>query len=266
MTLEALRPVPVRTRAVRFVALGDSITTGLGDGISMGHSGTSGSCSSAGSRLAGRGWTEVLRPSLGRAGDPTASLLNLACTGAATADVVRDQLPAALAEQPDVASVVAGMNDLLRKEFDIEAVERNLAGTVTALRNGGAVVLMLRHPDPGGSLWIPAALRAVLRKRVALLNEVVDAVSAGDPGVLVLDLTADARCRAAATWDVDRTHPSTYGHRLLAQGFAELLSTSNFPVRSTPDPGPAPEAPGRLAHGRWLVRYGLPWLLVRLVR
>jgi lysophospholipase L1-like esterase len=267
MTLTAL-PVTraSATRSLRFVALGDSITTGLGDGISMGHRGTSGSCSSAGSRLAGRGWTEVLRPALGRPGEPTASLLNLACTGAGTADLVRHQLPAALAERPDVASVVAGMNDLLRRQFDVEQVRRDLTDAVTALRGEDAIVLMLRYPDPAAGLRVPGALRAILRQRVALLNDVVDDVGAADPGVLVLDLASDPRCRTASTWDVDRTHPSSFGHRLLAQGFAELLSRNGFPMRSVPDPGPAPAAAGTLAHGHWLMRYGLPWLLCRLLR
>ena len=81
----------------RFAALGDSITVGMGD------------------PAPGRGWAALLASTL-----PQPELHNLATLGALAADVERVQLPAATALRPDVASVVVGINDTLRGDFDPE--------------------------------------------------------------------------------------------------------------------------------------------------
>ena len=63
----------------------------------------------------GRGWAALLASTL-----PQPELHNLATLGALAADVERAQLPAATALRPDVASVVVGINDTLRGDFDPE--------------------------------------------------------------------------------------------------------------------------------------------------
>ncbi|HUL26198.1 MAG TPA: GDSL-type esterase/lipase family protein [Streptosporangiaceae bacterium] len=83
-----------------FTALGDSITLGLGDPAPAGG---------------WRGWAVFLAGGL-----PAGQLHNLATTGAQAADVERTQLPRALELRPDVASVVVGINDTLRRGFDTE--------------------------------------------------------------------------------------------------------------------------------------------------
>jgi hypothetical protein len=67
-----------------------------------------------------------------------------------------DQLPRALQLRPDVASVVAGVNDTLRPNFDPALIANALAHTVGALRAADAVVLTMRLPDPGGCSAYPA--------------------------------------------------------------------------------------------------------------
>ena len=84
----------------RFAALGDSITVGMGDPAPAGG---------------WRGWAALLAGTL-----PQPELHNLATLGARAADVERTQLPAATALRPDVASVVVGINDTLRGDFDPE--------------------------------------------------------------------------------------------------------------------------------------------------
>src|SRR5215470_7436995 len=109
-----------------FAALGDSITLGVGDPAPGGG---------------WRGWAAFLADSLlgGR-------LVNLAANGAWVADVERTQLPRALELRPDVASVVVGINDTLRRDFDPARVYVALAHVVGALSAAGAVVLTMRLP------------------------------------------------------------------------------------------------------------------------
>ena len=113
----------------RFAALGDSITVGMGDPAPGGG---------------WRGWAALLAGTL-----PQPELHNLATLGALAADVERAQLPAAMALRPDVASVVVGINDTLRGDFDPERTGASVDRTVAALRAAGAEVLTMRLPDPG---------------------------------------------------------------------------------------------------------------------
>ena len=112
-----------------FVALGDSITVGMGDPAPGGG---------------WRGWAALLGGTLA---EP--EVHNLARLGALAADVERVQLPAAMTLRPDVASVVVGINDTLRGDFDPERTGSSVARTVAALRAAGTQVLTMRLPDPG---------------------------------------------------------------------------------------------------------------------
>ena len=49
---------------------------------------------------------------------------------------------------PDLASVIGGINDILRPKVDLDAVAGEIEAIVAALRGGGATVLMLTYPDP----------------------------------------------------------------------------------------------------------------------
>jgi lysophospholipase L1-like esterase len=247
--------------ATRFVALGDSITVGLGDGVTMGreHRRTA---------THGRGFAARLAERLGPPGG--VDYTNLATTGATARDVRTRQLPAALTCDPQVATVVAGMNDVLKRTFDPLRVRQDLVWTVSRLRADGAVVLIATLPDPGRLLPLPAPLARVLAYRVGRLNAAVRATARADPGVLVVDLGRHPAVRHRSSFDVDRVHPGPHGHRLIAQAFALRLAQAGVPLVGAPSGpvaagGPDAEvtAPGALRHSYWLLSVGLPWLAER---
>lgn len=92
---------------MRFAALGDSMTVGIGDAMP---------------RAGFRGWATLLNAAF-----EDAELFNLAVNGARAADVVSKQLPAAVALRPSVASVVVGTNDTLRGQFNLSEVARDIS-------------------------------------------------------------------------------------------------------------------------------------------
>ena len=131
-----------------FVALGDSITLGVGDPVRVEDPDT------GRSQRAWRGWAALLADGL-----VDSELHIVAGNGACSVDVERVQLPQALQLRPDIASVVVGVNDTLRPNFDAQRIGTAAAHTIGALRACGAQVLTMRLPDPGRMLGMPGRAR-----------------------------------------------------------------------------------------------------------
>ena len=225
-----------------FAALGDSITVGMGDPVPGGG---------------WRGWAALLADTLDQP-----ELHNLANLGALSVNVERDQLPVALALAPDVASVIVGINDTLRGDFDPERTGASVGRTVAALRAAGAEVLTMRLPDPGQMFGLPGALARPLARRMRAVNAAVDQVAL-HYGTVHLDAARDPATYERRYWSVDRLHPNERGHRLMACRFHDLLAASGFGVGDGPDPEPSSPPPTRLAEFGWMATKGTGWLFRR---
>jgi lysophospholipase L1-like esterase len=225
-----------------FVALGDSITVGMGDTAPEGG---------------WRGWAALMAASLYQP-----DTHNLATLGALAADVERLQLPAAIDLKPDVASVVVGINDTLRGDFDPQRTGAAVGRTVAALRAAGAQVLTMRLPDPGQMFGLPQALARPLARRMRAVNHAIDKVALRH-GTVHLDAARDPATYERRYWSVDRLHPNERGHRLIACRFHSLLAASGYPVGPGPDPEPSSPPPTRLAEFGWMATKGTAWLIRR---
>jgi lysophospholipase L1-like esterase len=226
-----------------FVALGDSTTAGMGDPAPEGGG--------------WRGWVALLGNTL-----PQPDVHNLAVLGALAADVERVQLPTALDCKPDVVSVVIGINDTLRGDFDPERTGASFGRTVAALREAGAQVLTMRLPDPGQMFGLPGALARPLERRMRAVNAAVDEVALRY-GTLHWDAASDPATYERRYWSVDRLHPNERGHRRIACRFHGLLDESGFPVGPGPDPEPSSPPPTRLAEFAWMATKGTAWVVRR---
>jgi lysophospholipase L1-like esterase len=247
----------------RFAALGDSITLGVGDPVRparpAGPAVAAGPAGPAGQSpgRSWRGWAALLAEGLNEPG-----LHILAVNGACMADVERDQLPRALQLRPDIASVVVGVNDTLRGNFDPDRFAAAAGHTVGALRAAGAEVLTMRLPDPGRMLGVPGVLARPLARRARQLNLVMDTVAEGF-GTLHFDAAGDAETYDPRMWAADRLHPSERGHRLIARRYHGLLAAAGYQVGPPPDPEPTSRPPTRLAELTWLATKGTAWVLRR---
>jgi len=234
-----------------FVALGDSITLGVGDPVRVDDP------DSGRSRRAWRGWAALLAAGLR---DPELHIV--AGNGACSADVERVQLPQALQLRPDIASVVVGVNDTLRPNFDAERIGAAAAHTIGALRACGAQVLTMRLPDPGRMLGMPGVLARPLAQRAHQINAVMDQI-AGRFGTLHFDAAGADEVYDPRMWAVDRLHPSERGHRLIARRFHGLLAAAGYPVGPEPDPEPGNPPPTRAMELAWLATKGTAWVVRR---
>ena len=224
------------------VALGDSITVGMGDPAPGGG---------------WRGWAALLADTLDQP-----EMHNLATLGALSIDVERLQLPAAVDLKPDVASVIVGINDTLRGNFDPERTGASVGRTVAGLRACGAEVLTMRLPDPGQMFGLPRALARPLARRMHAVNAAVDEV-ARRYGTVHLDAARDPATYERRYWSVDRLHPNERGHRLIACHFHALLAAAGYPVGDGPNPEPSSPSPTRRAEFGWMATKGTAWLFRR---
>lgn len=233
------------TPYLRFVALGDSQTEGLNDGNDL---------------IGVRGWADRFAEQLARTTSPDLRYANLAVRGCRARHVVDEQLPAALALEPDLASVVVGMNDLLRHDYDLATTVERVEHTFAALRATGCRVLTTSFPDV--SLMLP--VMGWLRPREVELNDRLGEAAARHD-VEVLDLFNIGITGDPEMWSHDRIHGSSLGHERIAAGMCELLG---LPGSDHTWSEPTHTALGRLHVVRrdawWLATFMVPFLTRQL--
>ncbi|MEU9387988.1 SGNH/GDSL hydrolase family protein [Streptomyces sp. NPDC048279] len=230
-------------RAVRFVALGDSLTEGVGDPAGDGW----------------RGWAALLAGGLAA---KDVDFTNLAVSGAQTRDVLERQTQAALDLRPDIVAVVIGVNDTLRCTFDIHAVAERLDKVYAALTAQGATLLTACLPDPGSMWGLPGALARPLARRGRAVNAVVHALSERY-GAVHLHAAEGAWLTDRAMWSADRLHPCERGHRQLAVRFHALLAPLGMATGTAPSAEPEFPAPTKRASLLWLATAGTAWVIRR---
>jgi len=236
----------------RYIALGDSFTEGLSD-------------LEPGAADAFRGWADRLAEHLAAAA-PTGSIeyANLAIRGRLLPQVLAEQVPVALAARPDLVSLVAGGNDLLRPGADPDLLAADLETAVVSFREAGADVLLATGVDPRQT---PIIRRT--RGRVAVFNAHLWSIAARQ-GAVVLDQWGAAWVQDARMWDPgDRIHLTAEGHRRTALAAAAALGV---PVAGdgtdwrTPLE-PAPPRPAREVAAQelaWVRGFVVPWIGRRL--
>jgi lysophospholipase L1-like esterase len=230
----------------RYVALGDSTTEGLDDPRPDGGF---------------RGWADRLAEQIA-AVNPSVRYANLAVRGRRIPQVHAEQLGPALALEPDLATVVAGLNDLLHRRYDPLASARHLEAMLGELRAAGATVLTFTLPD----LSSVVPLARIVRARLATYNDAIRA--AGErSGAIVVDIAAEPVSVDPRLWSPDRLHASPLGHERIAAALAEALGLDGAD-RSWALP--LPTVPRRPPHALvtaevvWAQRYFMPWLVRRL--
>lgn len=228
-------------RFERYVAIGDSTTEGLKDPDGSGGY---------------RGWANRFAEHLAKH-SPGLQYANLAIRGTVAREVHEGQLAAAVALKPDVATVVAGVNDLLRRRFDVDEVAGHLGTMFQTLKAMGTTVLTFTMPDI--SSVMPVA--RVVRHRLLALNARLRKRAAVN-GVLLVDIAAHALGGDPRLWDEDRLHANSLGHERIAMGLAHTAGLQGFEKWHEPL---APLPPHRLRDAAraelfWSRTYLLPWL------
>ena len=105
----------------RYVALGDSFTEGIGDPRPHGRE---------------RGWADRVAETLAH-DSADFEYANLAIRGRRLAGIVEEQVPQAVALRPDLISFAGGVNDALRRNWDLTAMAEILDNGLALLAGTG---------------------------------------------------------------------------------------------------------------------------------
>jgi lysophospholipase L1-like esterase len=236
---QAESPAVIRS----YVAIGDSLTEGLDD---VGPDGEY------------LGFADRLAAHLGSFA-PDFRYANLAVRGRRVRHIFGEQLDQTLAAAPDLVTVHAGGNDVLRPGTDLDALAAEVEAGITRLRAAGIRVVMLSGHDTG---WVPV-LR-IYRGRIAVFSMHLRAI-AERSGCDIVDLWSMGALNDPRAWSVDRLHFNADGHRIVAARIAEILGLPMGPrdVWARPwDTPPArlPRILRRRENRKWAREHLVPWL------
>lgn len=236
-----------------FVALGDSFTEGLGDPRR------------AGDGVAG--WADRFAELLAQ-DQPGLRYAKLAVRGKVLREVATEQVPRAIAMRPDLVSLAAGGNDLLRPRVGPDALAQAFDAVVADLRESGCQVLLFTGFD---TRTFPV-LR-LIRRKAAIYNMHLRSIAARR-GCHLVDLWQMRVLTDARVWSPDRLHLASDGHRRVALRACEVMGV---PVtQDWREPLPHLAAPGawpgrsagwlaaRQVDARWVSEHAAPWVSRRV--
>jgi lysophospholipase L1-like esterase len=231
------------SRYERFVAIGDSTVEGLDDPDGRGGY---------------RGWSNRLAERLARE-QGSVLYANLAIRGRTTRQIRDEQLAPALAMRPDLAAVVGGTNDVLRRSFDAAVFQSDLTAMFSAFTSTGATVITFTLPD----LTPVMPIARMLRGRVLQMAEAIRA-ACRDSGAICCDLAAHPVASDPRLWSADRLHANSAGHARIAEALAAHLGLPGVTDRWA-DPLDPPLPPRSVAgllraEAEWIRTWLAPWV------
>lgn len=180
---------------------------------------------------------------------PKARFVNLGIPGATVATALEQELPKAVELSPTIVTVWLNVNDLIAR-VPLATYESQLTQLVRALRRGGATRVLVANTPPldrlpaylaclpgppaGSAAKCPLPAGAapspeLVRLGVSAYNKIIAKVAAAE-GADVVDLhaaglAARSKNQEAALFGTDGFHPSSAGHKAVAEAFAEAIES-----------------------------------------
>lgn len=229
----------------RFVAVGDSFTEGIGDPDDAAPGGN-------------RGWADRVAEVLAHDVDDFA-YANLAVRGKLIGQIIADQVEPAVALKPDLVSICAGGNDVIRPGTDPDAIATQLEDAVARLASTGAAVVLFTGIDTG----FTPVFRA-FRGKVAIYNENVRSI-ADRYDCIVADQWSLKAVQDMRFFDDDRLHFNALGHHEVARMVLRSLNVPNDLQAMQPDALPYRRwREARAEDIGWAREHLVPWVLRRL--
>lgn len=188
--------------SIKYVAIGDSFTEGVGDELPDGRV---------------RGWADIAAQGWADASGEPIQYANLAIRGKLAWPIIEQQLEPALALAPTHLSFNGGGNDMLRPRTSMAHIADAFSRVLERCDAEGVTVILLSGANPSAQL----PLSRVIQRRGDLLSAAVIGRVAGRNDVIRALNWPDRELSTPSYWSEDRLHMNSRGHHRVA---ARVLS------------------------------------------
>ncbi|WP_460802110.1 SGNH/GDSL hydrolase family protein [Microbacterium sp. GXF6406] len=225
--------------AVRFVAIGDSFSEGVGDELPDGRV---------------RGWADIAAQGWADAAGHSIQYANLAIRGKLAWPIIEQQLEPALALKPTHLSFNGGGNDMLRPRADLEHIADTFSRVLRRCDEQGVTLILLSGANPAGQL----PMGSLIQRRGDELSAAVLRRVAGRDDVIRALNWPDQELARGAYWSEDRLHMNAAGHHRVAARVLHALGYEPpaewWAPSATASAGPSGFAYYREHVGPWMKR------------
>lgn len=192
---------------MRFVAIGDSFTEGVGDELPDGTV---------------RGWADLAAQGWASSRGEPIEYANFAIRGKLVWPIVAQQLEPALALKPTHLSFNGGGNDMLRPRTSITHIVAAFSQVLRRCDEEGVTVLVLSGANPSAQL----PLSRLIQRRGDELSAAVGGLIADRPDVVQALNWPDHELSHPSYWSEDRLHMNSRGHHRVAARVLDALEES----------------------------------------
>lgn len=181
----------------RFVAIGDSFTEGIGDEIEG---------------IALKSWVDHFVQLC----ENDIEYANFAKRGLVTEEIRSQQLEKALTFNPDLVSLIAGANDVLKGRWNHDAYKNDMEFMIDILSKKGADIMIANLPDFTVRLPFPSGKKQVLKEKLLEANEVILSLSR-EYKLHHVDFWNHHLVNDNTLWSTDFIHPNSKGYVKVAE-------------------------------------------------
>ncbi|PZU46257.1 MAG: GDSL family lipase [Microbacterium sp.] len=189
---------------MRFVAIGDSFTEGVGDELPDGSV---------------RGWADLAAQGWAHSRGEAIEYANLAIRGKLVWPIVAEQLEPALALKPTHLSFNGGGNDMLRPRTSIAHIADAFSQVLRRCDEEGVTLILLSGANPSAQL----PLSRVIQRRGDLMSAAVVARMGERADVVTALNWPDVELTDPSFWSEDRLHMNSRGHHRVAARVLDAL-------------------------------------------
>jgi lysophospholipase L1-like esterase len=237
----------VRQVVSSYVAIGDSLSEGLGDFAFL-------------ERRVHSGWTDRFATLLAREAELEGRefrYANLAIRGANIRAIMGSQLERALLLKPDLVTVMAGQNDFFCRAEDLPELERIFREGIQKLLDAGCQVIVSNTINP-----IHLVVFRRLARLATTMTEMIERV-ARELDVPIHDIHRIESLSEIRYWAEDMVHFSGPGHIKVANKAADILQL-RYRLSELDDCEIWIPKRGLIGTSRWVVVHVIPFMMRRI--
>ncbi|HFJ9516749.1 TPA: SGNH/GDSL hydrolase family protein [Bacillus tropicus] len=192
----------------RFVAIGDSFTEGIGDEVEG---------------IALKSWVDHFVELCAF----DIEYANFAKRGLVTNEIRSQQLEKALTFKPDLVSLIAGANDVLKGRWNHQAYKNDMEFMIDKLSKTDADIIIANLPDFTVRLPFSSEKKQMLKEQLLEANEVILSLSR-EYKLHYVDFWNNHLVNDNMLWSTDFIHPNSKGYVKVAE-----LIFNSLPVQKT---------------------------------